>query len=213
MILDLHTHSTLSDDSRASVEQYIKWITVLRRKGYNIDGFVLTEHRQFNFDIDYTEISKNNNVTILKGAELDTNSGHFLVYGITKEIAKHIKFNDVNMNANQLIDLCLNNGAIAIPAHPGRFGIGFTEYVNEDNFKSINIVEHLNGSYRPGEQDRTEKLISDKGYLGIGGSDAHMVSAIGTCLTKFDDVINTEEELVQALIRKKFKSIKLEDTK
>ena len=81
------------------------------------------------------------------------------------------------------------------------------------NIKSINIVEHLNGSYRPGEQDRTEKLISDKGYLGIGGSDAHMVSAIGTCLTKFDDVINTEEELVQALIRKKFKSIKLEDTK
>ena len=39
MIFDLHTHSTLSDDSRASVEQYIKWITVLRRKGYNIDGF------------------------------------------------------------------------------------------------------------------------------------------------------------------------------
>ena len=32
--------------------------------------------------------------------------------------------------------------------------------------KSINIVEHLNGSYRPGEQDRTEKLISDCGNKG-----------------------------------------------
>ena len=81
------------------------------------------------------------------------------------------------------------------------------------NFESINIVEHLNGSYRPGEQDRTEKLISDKGYLGIGGSDAHMVSAIGTCLTKFDHDITTEKELVKALTSKKFKSIKLEDTK
>ncbi|MFL2763561.1 MAG: PHP-associated domain-containing protein [Dehalococcoidia bacterium] len=213
MIFDLHTHSTLSDDSRASVEQYIKWISVLRRKGYNIDGFVLTEHRQFNFDIDYTQISKDNNVTILKGAELDTDSGHFLVYGITEEIAKHIKFNDVNMSATNLIDVCLSNGAIAVPAHPGRFGIGFIEYVDKGNFESINIVEHLNGSYRPGEQDRTEKLISDKGYLGIGGSDAHMVSAIGACLTEFDDAINSEKELVKALTSKKFKSIKLEDTK
>ena len=43
MLLDLHTHSVASDDSRATVEQYIKWANVLRKKGKSIDGFVLTE--------------------------------------------------------------------------------------------------------------------------------------------------------------------------
>ena len=29
MYLDLHTHSVSSDDSRATVEQYVKWVGVL----------------------------------------------------------------------------------------------------------------------------------------------------------------------------------------
>ena len=50
LFIDLHTHSTSSDDSRATVEQYVKWVGVLRKKRYWIDGFVLTEHRKFDFD-------------------------------------------------------------------------------------------------------------------------------------------------------------------
>ena len=44
MILDLHNHSIVSDDGRAKVENYCQWI---RRRGIPIDGFVLTEHRQW----------------------------------------------------------------------------------------------------------------------------------------------------------------------
>ena len=42
MILDLHSHSIVSDDGRAKVENYCQWI---RRKALGLDGFVLTEHR------------------------------------------------------------------------------------------------------------------------------------------------------------------------
>ena len=59
MNLDLHCHSVSSDDSRATVEQYLKWIVSLRKKGYNVDGIVLTEHRKFDIDLDYTDISDN----------------------------------------------------------------------------------------------------------------------------------------------------------
>ena len=68
MLLDLHTHSTASDDSRASIEQYIKWIHILRKKGNEIDGFVVTDHRQFDHDVNYESVSKENGITILKGA-------------------------------------------------------------------------------------------------------------------------------------------------
>ena len=80
MLLDLHTHSTASDDSRATVEQYVKWINLIRRKGGHIDGFVLTEHRQFDHGLDYSNLSSDSGLLILKGAELDTDSGHFLEY-------------------------------------------------------------------------------------------------------------------------------------
>ena len=50
MILDLHTHSVRSDDGRAKVENYCQWI---RKKDLPLDGFVLTEHRQFDDVSDY----------------------------------------------------------------------------------------------------------------------------------------------------------------
>ena len=114
MLLDLHTHSVASDDSRATVDQYIKWVNVLRRKGIEIDGFVLTEHRQFNHDIDYVPLSRKSGVTVLRGAELDTDAGHFLVYGITESLSANIDFLDLSMNAEKLVMLCDKFGAIAI---------------------------------------------------------------------------------------------------
>ena len=50
MILDLHNHSIKSDDGRAKVENYCQWI---RKRELPIDGFVLTEHRQFDAESDY----------------------------------------------------------------------------------------------------------------------------------------------------------------
>ena len=165
MLLDLHTHSVASDDSRATVEQYVKWVNVLRRKGKSIDGFVLTEHRQFDHDVDYTSLASDDGIIILKGAELDTDTGHFLVYGISEEITDELDFSDVNMSAQNLVDICDTYGGIAIPAHPGRAGIGFAEYLDSGvtGFETVKSVEQFNGSNRPGEGEKAESLIRRKG--------------------------------------------------
>ncbi|MCH8207019.1 MAG: PHP domain-containing protein [Chloroflexi bacterium] len=214
MLLDLHTHSVSSDDSRATVEQYVKWVAVLRRKGYRIDGFVLTEHRQFEFDKDYSELASAHEVVILKGSELDTNSGHFLVFGVTRELTDRVDFVDVGMDAVELIGAAADSGAVAIPAHPGRFGIGLYEFIqNGADFSAVKVVEHLNGSNRPGEQERAEELIAKYGYQGTGGSDAHLVSAIGACMTDFERPIATEADLVRELASGDFRAVRLEQTK
>jgi predicted metal-dependent phosphoesterase TrpH len=212
MLLDLHTHSVASDDSRATVEQYIKWANVLRRKGKSIDGFVLTEHRQFDHHIDYSNLASDSGLIILKGAELDTDTGHFLVYGISDEITNKVDFSDVNMSAQNLVDVCDTYGAIAIPAHPGRAGIGFAEYLEKGmtGFETVRTVEKLNGSNRPGEGEKAEALINAKGYHGTGGSDAHIVSAIGTCMTSFEKNIADEYDLVEQLRNGSFEAVKLD---
>ena len=201
MLLDLHTHSTASDDSRATVEQYVKWINLIRRKGGHIDGFVLTEHRQFDHGLDYSNLSSDSGLLILKGAELDTDSGHFLVYGVNSSVTNRLDFSNVNLSAVELVSICDEFGAIAIPAHPGRVGIGFAEFIKDDllEFGSIKIVERLNGSNRPGEGERAQEIVEKFGFKGTGGSDAHIVSAIGTCLTKFENDIHSEEDLVREL--------------
>ena len=214
MFIDMHTHSVSSDDSRATVEQYVKWVGVLRRKGHRMDGFVLTEHRKFDFDKDYTALAAANDVLVLKGSELDTNCGHFLVYGVNERLAARIDFGDVHLDAAELVRAADECGAIAFPAHPGRFGIGFCEYVADTpGFEGVRVVEHLNGSNRPGEQERADALVAERGYLGTGGSDAHVVSAIGSCMTQFDGDVRCETDIVNLLRAGKFRPVRLAETK
>ena len=77
MILDLHTHSIKSDDGRAKVENYCQWI---RAKSLPIQGFVLTEHRQFDFESDYSELADAFDLTILKASEVETEYGLSLIH-------------------------------------------------------------------------------------------------------------------------------------
>ena len=212
MFIDLHTHSVSSDDARANVDQYVKWVGVLRRKGSRIDGFVLTEHRKFDFDKSYTELGEANDVLIMKGSELDTNMGHFLVYGVTEALTDAINFGDVNMDALELVDAAEEHGAIALPAHPGRFGIGLCEFTdNGRDFGAIRAAEGLNGSNRPGEQERAEELIRQLGVPATGGSDAHLVSAIGKCMTNFENPVLSETDLVRELRSGAFAPVLLSD--
>ena len=214
MYLDLHSHSVSSDDSRATVEQYLKWIQVLRKREYTIDGMVLTEHRKFDFDKDYSVLAQHYGVVVLKGSELDTRHGHFLVYGVTEALTREIDFSDVRMDANELLKAARQHGALAVPAHPGRFGIGLTEYIEQgETFSDVRIVERLNGGSRQGENERASELCERFGYLGIGGSDAHLTSHVGACLTRFPTTVNTEIELVDALLSGQFNPVWLEDTK
>ena len=214
MYIDLHTHSIASDDSKASVENFAKWTHVLRNKGFSIDGFVLTEHRQFDSFVDYSELSKEYDILILKGAELDTDCGHFLVYGINEKIHNLIDFKDISISAEYLIEICKQHSAIAIPAHPGREGIGFFEHLNTypNILNKISILEGLNSSNRPNEQDNTNIFIEKYKYPNVGGSDSHIVSSLGTSMTYFEDSIQSEEDLVESLKSGNFKAVRLEDT-
>ena len=217
----MHSHSVSSDDSRAKVEQYLKWIQVLRKRGHTIDAIVLTEHRKFDRDADYSFLASEYGVLVLKGSELDTRYGHFLVYGVNDRLLKAVDFSDVTMDSFQLIVEAREQGAIAIPAHPGRPGIGLWEFIDEGvEFPGVRIVETLNGGSRRGENERALHLAHERGYMGIGGSDAHLVSSIGSCLTAFNvngnnngkASIRSEQELVEALLVGEFRPIRLEET-
>lgn len=211
--LDLHCHSVASDDSRATVEQYLKWINVLRKRGFTVDGIVLTEHRLFDFDADYSQLAAEYGVIVLKGAELDTCFGHMLVYNITPGLYRDIDFGDVKMDGRELIKAARHHGGYVVPAHPGRFGIGLVEYMAQgEQFDDVSIVERVNAGSKPEENARADDLCRRTGYLGTGGSDAHLASHIGRVVTQFDARITRSEELVDALLSGQFRPVSIEQT-
>ncbi len=213
MYVDMHSHSVSSDDARATVEQYMKWIQVIRKKGNVVDAIVLTEHRKFDIDADYSALAEEYDVKIFKGAELDTFYGHFLVYGATQDLMNAMNFGDVRMDSNKLMVEARKHGAIAFPAHPGRPGIGLCGFIADGvKFPEVGIVETHNGGARKGENEKALELAESMGYRGIGGSDAHLVSAIAACMTSFNGDIRNEKDLVAALRSGDFKPVRLEDT-
>lgn len=207
MILDLHAHSIKSDDGRAKVQNYCQWIATRK---IPIDGFVLTEHRQFDNESDYSELGRKHGITILKGAEVETEYGHVLVFGVTRALQEAFDFSDIHLPLARVLEACETHGAVAVPCHPGRKRVGMAAHLEEFGIpEGVRIVEIYNGGSRGEEDAVAQQLAADQNYLGIGGSDAHIVSHIGRCATEFPAAIGNELELVEALKGEDFKALKL----
>lgn len=200
MILDLHAHTEASEDSRAPLETYLKWLQ-RKRDLLPIDGIVLTEHRQWDPHADYRALEDRYGILILRGAEVETDYGHMLVYGVTDEMPRRVDFADVRLPAQAVVTELQRMGAVVAPCHPGRPTIGLCEHyaAGRPPLDGVLAVEALNGGSRRGENERVQALIDAHGYGAFGGSDAHLVSLIGICATAFDDQVRSIDDLVTAL--------------
>jgi predicted metal-dependent phosphoesterase TrpH len=208
MILDLHAHSDASEDSRAPLETYLKWLQ-RKRDLLPIDGIVLTEHRQWNPAADYRPLEDRYGMFILRGAEVETEYGHILIYGVTDEMTRRFDFANVRLAAQEVVSEVARMGGVAAPCHPGRPTIGLCEHyaAGKPPLEGVVAVEALNGGSRRGENERVQALIDTYGYGAFGGSDAHLVSLIGICATEFDDDVRSTEALVAALQGRRYRPV------
>ena len=205
MILDLHTHSVKSDDGRARVESYCQWI---RKRSVPIDGFVLTEHRQFDAESDYGPLESEFSICILKGSEVETDYGHVLVFGVNESMQRAYDFTAIDLKLDTVVRETERCGGIAVPCHPGRPNVGLcAHYEARGAVAGVKIVEIYNGGSRSGEDEAAGALADRHDYAGTGGSDAHLVSQIGRCATHFHNEIRDESDLVRELTSGTFKAV------
>ncbi len=207
MILDLHAHTDASEDSRAPIEGYLKWLQ-RKRDLIPLDGIVLTEHRQWNPDVDYRDLEDQYGILLLRGAEVETDYGHVLIYGVNEDMTRRFDFTDVRLPAQEVIREVARLGGVAAPCHPGRPTIGLCEhYESRPPLEGVVAVEELNGGSRRGENERVRAVMDAHGYKGFGGSDAHLVSLIGICATEFEGEIATMDDLVEELRNGAYRAI------
>ena len=186
MILDLHLHSERSDDSRAPVETYLKLLQ-RKRDERPLDGIVLTEHRQFDPTRDFRELEDRYGFLILNAAEIETDYGHMLVYGVNEDILAPLRLHQRPPAGAGGDHGGLPHGRrrAAVPPRPAD-GRPVRALRHARPLDGVVAVEALNGGSKKGEDDRVRALMEQYGYAGFGGSDSHLVSFIGICATEFD---------------------------
>ena len=211
----MHSHSTdASDDAGGTVEGYLKWIVARRKKGFMVDGIVLTEHRSFDPSVDYSDIAEQYGVTVLRGAEVETDVGHVLVYGVTDRFTSEFDLSNVSLPYEDVFRAAREFGGIAVGAHAGRPRIGLAEHVAERgvSLEHVTAVEQLNGGSNDDENGKALALAEEYGLGLVGGSDAHFVNAVGRCLTAFQRPVTSVEALVEELAGGEFTALRVEDT-
>ena len=197
MILDLHTHSIVSDDGRAKVENYCQWI---KRKALPLDGFVLTEHRQYDATSDYRALEDEFELLILKASEVETEYGHVLVFGVNDDLLAAFDFARIDNALAEVLEASARCGAVAVPCHPGRPKVGLCAHWDvRGAVDGVHTIETLNGGSREGENEEATRFAERYGWNQIGGSDSHIVSHIGRCATHFDGAFRDIDGLITAL--------------
>ena len=204
MLVDLHVHTLLSSDSNIAPEQYVEAAARARRK---LDAICFTEHRLFPVDPDldrrYAELTDKFGVRIFKGIEADTNLGHLLLFGVTREVLRRFDLTSRMLKSEALIEVIYAEGGIAIPAHPFRdsgFGPQLDELLARHG-AALGVIEAINGQNSPRENDAAVAAMEKLGLVGVCGSDAHFASSkwFLTCATELERDVSDIEGLCAEL--------------
>ena len=204
MLIDLHVHTKLSSDSNVAAEQYLEAIA---NNDIRLGAICFTEHRLFPDDDEinrtYAELSERFGVQIFKGVEADTNLGHLLIFGVTREVRRRFDLDSRLLRAEHVIEVIHGEGGIAIPAHPFRdsgYGVRLDGLLAKLG-PALGAIEAVNGQ-NSHEQNAAAMAMAEKlGLTALGGSDAHFSTAnwFLTCATELDREVSTVEELCAEL--------------
>jgi predicted metal-dependent phosphoesterase TrpH len=200
MLIDLHVHTRLSSDSNMLAESYLE---VAARGPIRLGAICFTEHRLFpvesGLDRTYEELAARFSVRIFKGIEADTDLGHLLVFGVTREIRRRFDLEGRMHRAQLLMEVVHGEGGIAIPAHPFRdsgYGSRLDDLLAHLG-PALSAVEAINGQNTL-EQNAAALAACEKlGLTAVAGSDAHFTSPkwFMTCATELTREVSTVEEL------------------
>jgi predicted metal-dependent phosphoesterase TrpH len=200
MLVDLHVHTKLSSDSNVAPEQYLEAIA---KNACRLGAICFTEHRLFptddEIDRTYAELSQRFSVHIFKGVEADTNLGHLLIFGVTREFRRRFDLDLRLLRADHVIEVVHGEGGIAIPAHPFRdsgYGVRLDDLLAKLG-PALSAVEAVNGQNSAEQNAEAIAMAGKLGLTPLGGSDAHFSTAnwFLTCATELEREVATVEEL------------------
>ena len=211
MLIDLHAHTyPKSDDSFVSVDELVD-----AARQHGLDGICLTEHDDF-WPVDAArELTRRHGILVIPGAEINTDAGHVLVFGLHQYKFGMHKPSFLRQEADR-------HGAVLIAAHPyrrrfladpGEDPAVRSEMLNraldDEMLRLFDAVESHNGRGKETENLFSEDLRRGLCLPGTGGSDTHYLPQMGTAATLFERRITSLDELVAELKAGRMRAVNL----
>ncbi len=206
MIIDLHTHTRNgSDDSFIDIPQLVE-----RARKNGLDAVCITDHDWFWKAETVEKMSRENDFLILPGVEMNTEDGHFLVFGLEQySFGMHR-----TTNLRQALD---EVGGIMILAHPHRRNLrweeeietGVARFSKDPIFRLVDILETHNGRSTERQNQFSREVCRRLNLRATGGSDAHQLTDIPSGATCFERKISNVPELIAELRAGRFRPVDL----
>jgi len=204
LIIDLHTHTRPGSD-----DSFLHPVDLIQKaKKSGLDGICLTEHDWFWDHDEISRLSQEHGFLILPGAEINTEEGHILIFGVNEYIyGMH--------RTEKLRSIVDEAGGAMILSHPYRLHLRINEDIQEaldrcsqrPFFEYIDIMEVYNGRGSIHQNNFSLELCRLLKRKGTGGSDAHSFDDVPSCATYFEKNITNLEELIAELRAGRFRAV------
>jgi predicted metal-dependent phosphoesterase TrpH len=204
MVVDMHVHTSIgSPDSNLSPPRLVE-----AARDVGLDGVVIAEH-----DFPWTEerlerFREESGLFVCSGREWETEFGHIVILGLDRDAQG-------SERAEELRRLAVAQGGFMIITHPFRFFPGPSNHLfgrqlrpssltpeqlaEHPAFEVVDAIEVLNYACTEKENQLAQEVAGVLGKLGVAGSDAHIYTEVGRCVTIFQRVVGSEEELIEEL--------------
>ena len=205
MKIDLHVHTNpLSPDSLMSAEQ-----AIAAAKEIGLDGICFTEHDRAWQLSEIHSLREKHNFPVFRGVEVMLRGGiEMLVFGLNMDFTTLLELSDLR----QMVTAAK---AFMVYAHPFRglpettvsdLGAALKIALGKVDMTSVDAVEGRNGRNKDIYNQPALEMAARYGLKATGGSDAHAVREIGTCVTVFEKDISTDAGLLDELKAGRFTS-------
>jgi predicted metal-dependent phosphoesterase TrpH len=203
--IDLHVHTNpLSPDSFMSAQQ-----AIVTAKEIGLDGICFTEHDRAWQLSEIQLLREKHDFPVFSGVEVMLRGGiEMLVFGLNIDFTSLLQISDLRK-------MVIAAKGFMVFAHPFR---GLPELAISDSataseivlgkvdITSIDAVEGRNGRNRDIYNQPALEMAARYNLKTTGGSDAHAVDEIGTCVTVLESNITTDAELLNELNAGRFTS-------
>jgi len=176
---DLHIHSDHSD-GLASIPEIMEYVA----RQTDLSVIAITDHNTIEGALLAKSLSDSYDFDVVVGSEVSSSEGHILGLFLTEDVA-------AGMTPAETISAIEEQGGVAIIAHPfsskGVFGpLGrnvFADAVNEGAFRALEVYNSL--PFLVLANRVAARLAGGHGIATTGGSDAHVLEAVGKGYTVF----------------------------
>ncbi len=208
MLIDLHTHTyPLSHDSLISPDDLI-----VAAQEAGLEGVCLTEHDFFWEREEAAELARRHEFLVIPGIEVNTEDGHFVVFGLEKFIyGMH--------RTAELVRMVEDARGAIVAAHPYRRQLPFElrhdgdwsnaleRAVANPSYGHMTAMETQNGRGSERENSFAAQVGARLGLPAVAASDAHHVRDIGRCATEFERRVAGLGDLIEELRSGRFRAV------